>query len=165
MSAQKVSTKTHFKYVGVILDVTSDLLKAIYYSVFDSYIRYACQVWGQSKNRLLIQIGKCQNKALRLLSFKHFIKSSNPIYKKMQILKLEDVVLQNNCHFVYDQLQESLSTTFDNYFRKTTDHHSRNTGGEKLNVHITKTSTCGLQSSHQLPNQIVQPKSSKQIKF
>ena len=111
MSAQKVSTKTHFKYVGVILDeslsfhahlntikyklnrtngilaklrhyVTSDLLKAIYYSVFDSHMRYACQVWGQSKSRLLIQIGKCQNKTLRLLSFKHFIKSSNLICKK-----------------------------------------------------------------------------------
>ena len=56
----------------------------------------------------------------------------------MQILKLEGVVLQNNCLFVYDQLQKSLSTTFDNYFHKTTDHHSHNTKGEKLNVPITK---------------------------
>ena len=84
--------------------VTIDLLKTIYYSVFDLHIRYACQVWGQSKNRLLIQIGKSQNKALSLLNLKQFMESSNPIYKEMQILMLEDAVLQNNCLFVYDQL-------------------------------------------------------------
>ena len=33
----------------------------------------------------------------------------------MQILKLQNVVLQNNCFFVYDHLQKSISTTFDNY--------------------------------------------------
>ena len=44
---------------------------------------------------------------------------SNPIYKEMQILKLEDLVLQNNCLFVYHHLlQKSLSATFDNYFHK-----------------------------------------------
>ena len=74
------------------------------------------------------------------------MESSNPIYKKTQILKLENVVLQNNCVFVYDQPQKSLSTTFDNYFHKTTGHHSHNTTGEKLNVRNTKTSTYGLQS-------------------
>ena len=36
----------------------------------------------------------------------------------MQIVKLEDVVLQNNCFFVYDQLKKRSSITFDNYFRK-----------------------------------------------
>ena len=64
----------------------------------------------------------------------------------MQILKLDDVVLQNNCLFVNDQLQECLLTTFDSYFHKTTDHHSHNTRAEKCNVPITKTSTYGLQS-------------------
>ena len=55
----------------------------------------------------------------------------------MRIFKLEDVVLQNNSLFVYDQLQKCLSATFDNYFHKTTDHHSHNTRGEKLNLPIT----------------------------
>ena len=126
MSGQKVKTKTHSKYLGVILDesvifsghlnikkyklnrangvlaklshhVPNDLPKTIYYSVFNSHMIYACQVWGQSKNRLLTQIEKSQNKVLRLLNFKHFMESSNPMYKEMRILKLEDVVLQNNC--------------------------------------------------------------------
>ena len=42
--------------------VTSDLLKTIYYSAFDSHMRYACQVWGQSKNQLLIKLEKVKIK-------------------------------------------------------------------------------------------------------
>ena len=41
----------------------------------------------------------------------------------MRIVKLERVVLQNSCLFVYDQSQKSLSTTFDNYFHKTANHN------------------------------------------
>ena len=77
VSGQNIITKTHSKYLGVILDerlsfyshlniikyklnrlnrtlaklrhyVTSELLKAIYYLVFDSHTRYVCQVWDQS---------------------------------------------------------------------------------------------------------------------
>ena len=58
------------------------------------------------------------------------MESSNPMYKEMQILKLEDELLQNNCLFVYEQLQKSLSITFNSYFHKTTDHHSHNTRGK-----------------------------------
>ena len=64
----------------------------------------------------------------------------------MQIFKLEDVALQNNCLFVYDHLQKSLSTTFDNYFHKTTHRHGHNIRGEKLNITIIKTLTYGLQA-------------------
>ena len=34
------------------------------------------------------------------------MESINPIYEEMQIFKLEDVLLQNNCLFVYEQLQK-----------------------------------------------------------
>ena len=81
-----------------------------------------------------------------LLNFKHFMGSSILIYKEIRILKLEHVVLQSNCLFVYDQLQKSLSTTFDNCFHKTTDHHSHDSRGEKLKLPITKTSIYDLQS-------------------
>ena len=73
------------------------------------------------------------------------MESSNAIYKEMQILQSENIVLQNNCLFVYDLLQINLATAFENCFHKT-DHHSQNTRNEKFNVLITKTSTHGLQS-------------------
>ena len=67
------------------------------------------------------------------------MEQSIPVYKEMRIPEFEDAVLQNSRLFVYDQSQKSLSTAFDNYFHKTTDHNS-------LNGRITKTSTYGLES-------------------
>ena len=46
--------------------------------------------------------------------------------------------------------KKSLSTTFGNYFHKTTDHHSHNTRGEKLNVPITKSQPMAFNQSHQV---------------
>ena len=29
--------------------VTANLLRTVYFAIFDSYLRYGCQVWGQNK--------------------------------------------------------------------------------------------------------------------
>ena len=75
-SGQKIEPKCWTKYIGVIIDehllfneymnilkqernrtngilvklrhyVTADVLKTIYYALFDSHMRYACQIGGQ----------------------------------------------------------------------------------------------------------------------
>ena len=122
VSWQKNNTKTlSDKYISSTANgllpkprhyITTDLLKAIYFSVFNSHTRNAWQVWAQSKNVLLTQIGKSQNKALRLLNFEYFMETSNPTYRKLWILKLEDVLLQNNCPLVYDWLAKKSLNNF-----------------------------------------------------
>ena len=76
LSGQKIRQKTCTKYLGVLIDehllfkdhinflkqklnrangilaklrhhLPSDILKTVYYSLFDTHLRYACQVWGQ----------------------------------------------------------------------------------------------------------------------
>ena len=73
---RKLDKKTCTKYLGVLIDkhlllndhikilkqklnkangilgklrhhLPSDILKRVYYSLFDTHLRYACQVWGQ----------------------------------------------------------------------------------------------------------------------
>ena len=48
----------------------SDILKTVYYSLFDTHLRYACQVWGQSNSDILVMVQRAQNKALRIIKFK-----------------------------------------------------------------------------------------------
>ena len=79
LSGQKIRQKHSTKYRGVLLDehllfkdrmntlqqklnrvngilaklrhhLLSDILKTVYYSLFDTHLRYACQVWGQSNS-------------------------------------------------------------------------------------------------------------------
>ena len=43
------------------------LLKTIYYSLFNSYLIYACQVWGQNK-KYLEKLSTRQDKAIRIIN-------------------------------------------------------------------------------------------------
>lgn len=42
--------------------VPKKLVKPIYYAIFDSNMRYGCEIWGQNFNTLLRYIEKLQNK-------------------------------------------------------------------------------------------------------
>ena len=90
----KNQIKTQTKYLGVILDdhlnftkqtgtvkqklagatgalaklrhcVPKKVLKSIYYVIFDSNMRYGCQIWRQNFNTLLRDIEKLQTKLSR----------------------------------------------------------------------------------------------------
>ena len=46
------------------------LLGTIYHALFDSHLRYGCQIWHQRQNEYIESIEKTQNKAIRILNFK-----------------------------------------------------------------------------------------------
>ena len=67
--------------------VSSSLLKTIYFALFESHLCYAAQVWGQrSKNVDMVKI--TQNKALQIISFKDRTEPSDLLYTNHSILKL-----------------------------------------------------------------------------
>ena len=99
MGGQKIRQKPCTKYLGALIDqlllckyqinflkqklnrangilaklrhhLPSDILKTVYYSLFDTHLRYACQVWGQSNSDILVMVQRAQNKALRIINFK-----------------------------------------------------------------------------------------------
>ena len=47
--------------------VSSNLLKTIYFALFNSHLCYAAQVWGQESNSVVDKMKRTQNKALRIL--------------------------------------------------------------------------------------------------
>ena len=90
LSGQKIRQKSCTKYLGVLIDehllfkdhinflkqklnrangilseprhhLPSDILKTVYYSLFDTHLRYTCQVWGQSNSDILVKIQRAQN--------------------------------------------------------------------------------------------------------
>ena len=98
ISAQKINIFSETKYLGLILDehltfkyhlqnlkiklntanfllskirhyVKFPLLRTIYYALFDSHLRYGCQIWDQRRNEYVESIEKTLNKAIRILNF------------------------------------------------------------------------------------------------
>ena len=119
LSGQKIEPKHHIKYLGVILDehlsfnehmntskqklnrakgilaklryyISANTLKTIYCALFDSHMRYACQIWGQSHSETFDMIQTTQNKALRIINFKQSMEPSEPLYQKLTKNKLRN---------------------------------------------------------------------------
>ena len=98
-SWQKVNIVKQTKYLGIYLDehltwnfqldqikrrlsrscgllaklkyfTETDLLRTVYFAIFDSILRYEIQVWGQHGNQTIKETEKIQEKAIRIMSFK-----------------------------------------------------------------------------------------------
>ena len=70
--------------------VSANTLKTIYYALFDSHMRYVCQIWGQSHSETFDMIQSAQNKALEIINFKKPMEPSEPLYQKLKINKLKN---------------------------------------------------------------------------
>ena len=98
-SWQKVNIVKQTKYLGIYLDehltwnfqldqikrklsrscgllaklkyfTETDLLRTVYFAIFDSILRYEIQVWGQHRNQTIKETEQIQEKAIRIMSFK-----------------------------------------------------------------------------------------------
>ena len=102
------------------------LLKTIYYSIFNSHLIYACQVWGQNEN-CLKKLSTLQNKAIRIIKFKQQDFPVNELYYANWILKVKDYIYLINVLFGRDVLLNESLETFSNYFTKSDDCHNHMT--------------------------------------
>ena len=165
ISGQKVNIVKQNKYLGIYLDehltwkfqldqiksklsrncgplaklryfTKTDYLRTVYFAIFDSILRYAIQVWGQHRNQTIEEIEQIQEKAIRILSFKQKNEPTNPLFRKLKIIKLKDILPYNKCIFVHDQLNENLPKSFNKLFMTAPDQHNYNTRGSRNNTII-----------------------------
>ena len=123
----------------------SNILKTVSYSLFDTHLRYACQVWGQSNSDILVMVQRAQNKALRIINFKEERHPSAPLYTETKILNLTNIITLNNCMLVTDHLNSTFPAIFDDLFKtfKQKKQHSHNTsrGARRYVLNIPKMKT------------------------
>ena len=130
LNGVKLIPKSEIKYLGIIIDehltfknhinimnaklkrannllalsrhyLPPNLLKQIYYSHFHTHLDYGCQVWGQT-SAAISQTAILQKKAIRLMSFAPIDAPSSPLFKNLNILKLNDLITTNNIMFVHN---------------------------------------------------------------
>ena len=90
----------------------------IYFSLFNSHVIYACQIWGQSKNNLFQEIEKLQDKAIRIISFLPKGASVKEAYSTLKILKIRDFISLQNALLVKDVFEEKIPISFYDLFQK-----------------------------------------------
>ena len=134
----KLEPTIHVKYLGILIDshlnwkfhvidlsiklshtvgmlakirhyINQRTLNMIYHRIFSSLLLYGSQIWGQS-NTSISKMVKLQNKALKIISFKHTRSSVNPLYSKCEILKFADNIKLSNFLFAHDSIESNLPT-------------------------------------------------------
>ena len=69
-------------------------------------LTYAMQYKYGSRKQKCSEYGKDNKKykSFRIISFKDRTEPSDPLYANHKILKLQNIIILNNCLFIYDQL-------------------------------------------------------------
>ena len=70
-----------------------DILKRIYYPLFNSNKRYECYIWVQSHSKTFNMIQSTLNKALGIISPKQSMERFEPLYEKSKINYLKNNII------------------------------------------------------------------------
>ena len=134
--------------------VSAKLLRTVYFAIFDLYLRYECQIWGQNKNVNTNEISKLQDKAIRVISFKDCNTPCGPLYSEMKIIKFFDLITFHNCVFIAEHLNQNLPSSFGNYFTyMANQHHHNMLGTVRKLVNVTQCKTLFMEPIQSQLNQ------------
>ena len=102
----------------------SDTLKTIYDSLINCHLLYGIILWGH----LSSYITKIQKRAVRIISKSKYNAHTEPIFKKYNILKVNDILKVQEWKFIHHFINNKLPKYFDHFsFPRFTDVHQHNT--------------------------------------
>ena len=74
-------------------------------------------MWGFANKFLINKIFRIQKRAIRLISFSRNNANSLPLFHKLGILKVFDLIAIFRFQFVHDWIHKRLPTAFENMFQ------------------------------------------------
>lgn len=102
-------------------------LKQLYYSYIHSHITYGLILWGPMASRKNIKrLIVSQKKAIRVIGRAKYNAHCQPIFKKFQILNIDDLIELELAKFAYNLTKKELPPPLQAHFQ-TNEHHDHNT--------------------------------------
>ena len=125
----KVANKIS-KTIGIINKLKYQLhqttLLTIYNSLILPHLNYCLLAWGHDSKR----IHKLQKKAIRIIEKSHFFSHTDPIFKKLNVLKIYDLQYVQQLKFYFKYTNRCLPVYFQNFtFQTGLETHNYNTRG------------------------------------
>ena len=104
--------------------VNSTILHTIYNSLIHSHLHYGILCWGLSGSRLF----KLQKKAVRIICKKKYNAHTDPLFKSLKILKIEDIYKLQSLKFYFGLENKILPSYFLSNFKlgRSSDIHEHN---------------------------------------
>ena len=118
----------------------------MYYAFIYPYLSYGIEVWGNTFNTYLLPLLKLQKKVVRMISNSQYLAHSDPLFRKLEILKVSKLYILQNQIYMYKFLNKTLPCVFDHMFIRNTSIHSQNTR-QASHFHLPRCRTNIYQSS------------------
>ena len=114
----------YFKKLDILCLLIFDIL---YYCFVYSLITYGILVWGNTYETSLKSLTTLQNKAIRIITFSKRNEHSNPLYAKLKLLKIKDLVHFHNALFMFHYYHNQLPNAYVNFFQSVSSVHQYRT--------------------------------------
>ena len=95
--------------------------KTIYYSLFDSHLNFGNLLWGCCSVKSLNKIENLQKKCIRNVALQKYSSHTEPIFKKLDIMKFSDKLSLCQAQFVHQYRHKKLPPSFDGMFTEITE--------------------------------------------
>ena len=93
--------------------------KTLYYSLFDSHLNFGNLFWGCARSKNLKKIETLQKRCIRNVSLENYRAHSEPLFKKLNILKFSDKLAHCRAVFMHQYRHNKLPTSFTGMFTDT----------------------------------------------
>ena len=88
-------------------------LLLIHNSIFHCHLLYAIQIWSCSKSGPINEIFKMQKKAIRIVASASYNSHTEPLFKRLQVLPLPDLISYKKIQFMQRFKQKFLPSSFE----------------------------------------------------
>ncbi len=89
----------------------------LYDSLAASYLRYSTPAWGNATSTSLSKLQAMQNKIIRYMTYSPTSANMNQLYKKLNILRIEDHFFCETARFMHSVYHNSMPPAFANTFQ------------------------------------------------
>jgi len=114
------------------------LKKTLYYSMVYSYFNYGIILWGHTYKFNISKLFIKQKRAIRIINNSEYNAHTDPIFRKFNILKFEDIIKCETLKMMYKAVNHSLPLAINERFILNKEIHNYDTR-QTHDIHIAKT--------------------------
>ena len=138
-TANKIS-----KSIGIIrrssFFLKKESLRILYFSMIYPYLQYCNLVWANTYQTTISRLSILQKRIIRIVNKSDFLAYTNPIFKELYLLKLEDIRILQISQLMFTVRNNSSLITLKDMFTLNNQIHSYNTRSSK-SFHLPRTRT------------------------
>jgi hypothetical protein len=113
-------------FLRSVKNLSEKSLKALYYSLVHCHLIYGVQVWSCVNQSLLKGIEKKQKDAIRIISLASYNAHTEPLFKKLNILPLKQLIDYFKIQFIHQFKFKHLPSAFENVWTLNADRYIEN---------------------------------------